>query len=72
MIYVVLIDSEPVIIVQNIFDKGLYYKEYSLEDPSPVAADIVKDCRFDSTGNAIATYYKGEDYALTELTIDIP
>ena len=72
VIYVDLINSEPIIIVQNIFDKDRYYKEYKLENPSPVAANIVKDCRFDSTGNAIATYYKGEDYALTELTIDIP
>lgn len=72
VIYVDLIDSEPVIIVQNIFDKGLYYKEYSLEDPSPVAADIVTGCRFDSDGNAIATYYTGNDYAPAELRIYIP
>ena len=72
VIYVDLINSEPVIIVQNIFDKDRYYKEYKLEDPSPVAADIVTGCRFDSEGNTIATYYTGEDYALTELTINIP
>ena len=72
VIYVDLIDSEPVIIVQNIFDKAKYYKEYKLEDPSPVAADVVKDFQFDSQGNAIATYYTGEDYELVELTINIP
>lgn len=72
VIYVDRINSEPVIIVQNIFDKAQYYKEYKLEYPSPVAADIVKDCRFDSNGNAIATYHTGDDYALAELTINIP
>lgn len=70
--YVDLIDSAPVIIVQDIFDKSQYYKEYKFENPSPVAADIVSNFQFDSEGNAIATYYTGEDYALAELTINIP
>lgn len=70
--YVDLIDSAPVIIVQDIFDKSQYHKEYKLENPSPVAADIVNNFQFDSEGNAIVTYYTGEDYALAELTINIP
>lgn len=72
VVYVDRIDSESVIIVQNIFNKDRYYKEYKLTDPSPVAADIVIGCRLDSEGNAIAIYYAGEDYAQTELTMAIP
>ena len=72
VIYVDRINSEPVIIVQNIFDKARYYKEYKLEHSSSVAADVVKDCRFDSNGNAIVTYHTGEDYAQAEITIKIP
>ena len=72
VIYVDLIDLEPVIIVQNIFDKAKYYQEYKLEDPSPVAADIVNGCQIDSDGDAICTYYAGDDYTLTEIAIDIP
>ena len=72
--YVVCADyeeSKHFIIVQNIFDKSVYYKTYELENVSPVAADFALGCEFDSDNKVTITYLTGEDYTETKLTIDI-
>lgn len=72
--YVVCADYEEgkhFIIVQNIFNKSVYYKTYELENVSPVAADFALGCEFDSDNKVTITYLTGEDYTETKLTIDI-
>ena len=65
-------DGEPIIIVQNIFDKELYYKEYKLENVSPVASDFALDASFDTDGNINITYLSGDDYTKTNYSIIMP
>ena len=65
-------DGKPFIIIQNIFNKSVYYKTYELENVSPVAADFALGCEFDGDNNAIISYLTGEDYTETKMTIDIP
>ena len=72
--YVVCADYEEgkhFIVVQNMFDKSVYYKTYELENVSPVAADFALGCEFDSDNKVTITYLTGEDYTETKLTIDI-
>ena len=64
-------DGKPFIIIQNIFNKSVYYKTYELENVSPVAADFALGCEFDSDNKVTITYLTGEDYTETKLTIDI-
>lgn len=64
-------DGEHYIVVQDIFDKEQYYKEYNLENVSPVAADFVVDGYFNTKGNINITYLSGEDYTETNYTIVI-
>ncbi len=65
-------NGEHFIVVQDIFDKEQYYKEYKLENVSPVAADFALGCEFDGDNNATITYLIGEEYNETKITIDIP
>ncbi len=65
-------EGKHFIIVQNIFDKAIYYKTYELEKVSPVAADFALGCEFDGDNKATISYLTGEDYTETKLTIDIP
>ena len=67
-------NDEHFIIIQEIFDTDgdRYYKEYKLENVSPVAADFAIDCKFDTNGNAIVTYLTGDNYTETDLTIYLP
>ncbi len=64
-------DGEHYIVVQDIFDKKQYYKEYKLENVSPVAANFVVDGYFNTKGNVNITYLSGEDYTETNYTIVI-
>lgn len=64
-------DGEHYIVVQDIFDKEQYYREYKLENVSPVAADFVVDGYFNSKGNVNITYLSGENYTETNYTIVI-
>ena len=64
-------DGEHFIVVQDIFDKEQYYKEYKLENVSPVAADFVVDGYFNTKGNVNITYLSGDDYTETNYTIVI-
>lgn len=73
--YVVYADYENgkhSIVVQNIFDESAYYKTYTLENCSPVAADIVVDSKLNGEGSVIITYLTGENYTETDLTISFP
>lgn len=62
-------DGEHFIIVEDIFDKNQYYKEYKLENVSPVAADFVVGGGFNRKGNINITYLSGDDYTETIYTI---
>lgn len=73
--YVVCVDyrdGEHIIIVRNIFDKELYYKEYKLENVSTVVADAVIDGYFNTKGNINITYLSGDDFTETNYTIVMP
>lgn len=61
--------GEHIIIVQDIFDKEKYYKEYKLENVSDVGADFAVDGYFDEEGNIIITYLSGENCKETKYTI---
>ena len=70
--YVVYADyrnGEHIIIVQDIFDKEQYYKEYKLENVSPVAADFIVKGGFNKKGNINITYLSGNEYTETDYTI---
>lgn len=60
------------IIVQDIFNMGVYYTKTKLRLVSSVASDFAIACRFDEAGNAIVTYLSGDEYTETEITITIP
>lgn len=64
-------NGEPIIIVQDIFDKDKYYEEYPLENVSPVGADFAVDGHFDEKGNIIITYLSGENCVETDYTIEL-
>ena len=58
------------IVIQNIFNRELFYKETVLEDASPVVEPVVS-FEIEDNGTAKAVYLKGEDYLETEITIDL-
>lgn len=70
--YVVYADyrnGEHIVIVQEIFDKEQYCKEYKLENVSPVAADFVIEGGFNRKGDIKITYLSGDEYTETDFTI---
>lgn len=72
--YVICADyrnGKHIIIVQDIFDKEKYYKEYELENVSPVAADFAVEGHFNEKGNLTITYLSGENYKETNYTIPL-
>ncbi len=58
------------IIVRDIFDKNLYYKETVLPD-AEVAADCVVEWEITDDGIANITYLKSKDYIKTNISIDL-
>jgi len=72
VIYANYENGEHSVIVQNIFDKSLYYKKHILANCSPVAGDIVIGAKPNGEGIAVVTYLTGNDYKETELTIRFP
>lgn len=72
VIYTKLENGKHSIVVQNIFDKSEYYKEYPLSDCAPVAGDVVIGGKPNGTGKAIVTYLTGDDYTQTEISITFP
>ncbi len=69
VVYAEYRDGEHYVVVQDIFDKEQYYKEYILENVSPVAEDFVVDAYFNTKGNVNITYLSGENYTETNYTI---
>lgn len=72
--YVVTADcayGEHYIVVQSIFDREQYYKEYKLENVSPVAADFVVNFKM-KKDECIVIYPVGENYTETEFAIPFP
>ncbi|MBR3975835.1 MAG: hypothetical protein IKJ88_08250 [Clostridia bacterium] len=66
-------NNEYLIVVQEIFnnDGEGYFKEYKLENVSPVAADFAVDCKIDNK-SAFVTYLTGDDYTEAILQIQLP
>ena len=58
------------IVIQNIFNRKLFYKETVLEDAS-LAADPVVSFEIGDNDMAKVVYLKGEDYLETEIMIDL-
>lgn len=58
------------IIVRDIFDKSIYYKETILPD-AEVASDCVVEWKITDDGIANITYLKGNDYTETNISIDL-
>ena len=58
------------IVIQNIFNQKLFYKETVLEDAS-LAADPVVGFEIGDNDTAKVVYLKGEDYLETEITLDL-
>lgn len=69
VVYADFRDGEHLVVVQDIFDKEQYYKEYKLKNVSPVAADFVVNGGFNKKGNINITYLSGDDYTETVYTI---
>lgn len=65
-------DGEHIIIVQDIFDKEKYYKEYKLENVSPVGSDFVINGNFNENGSITITYYSGDNCKETDYSIELP
>lgn len=58
------------IVIQNIFNRELFYKETVLEDASPVAEPVVSFA-IEDNGEAKVVYLKGEAYLEAEIMIDL-
>jgi len=65
-------NGEHSVVVQDLFDKSAYYKEYTLTNCSPVAADVILKAETNGEGSVVVTYPTGDDYKVTELTINLP
>ena len=73
--YVVYADyenKEHTIIVQDIFNKSVYYETYKLENESPVAANVIVGSEFTEQGDFVVTYLSGEEFTKAEIAINIP
>ena len=70
VVYVSYDGSAYRIVIQNIFNRELFYKEMVLEDSSPVVEPVVSFEILDN-GTAKAVYLKGENYSETEIMIDL-
>lgn len=65
-------DNEHYVVIQNIFDKAVFYKEFKLDDVSDVAADAVLNATVSKNGKKLTvTYLTGVDYTETETVINI-
>ena len=69
VVYATHLDGKAYIIVQNMFDKEVFYKEIYLKNASSVAADFIVDYELNEIANLSVTYLTSEDYK--EKTIQI-
>lgn len=66
-VYYSFLDSRRVMVIQDIFDKDAYYKEFELSDDIYVAADAVTGAEVSSDGKTLTVkYLAGKDYVETE------
>lgn len=65
-------DGEHYVVMQDIFDKDVFYKEFKLDDVSDSPADAVLNAQVSKNGKELrVTYLTGDDYAETETVINI-
>ena len=70
VIYADRIDDKPCIVVENMFDRNVFYKVFRLKNVSPVAADFILDYELNETGSLTITYPVGSDYAEKTIRIE--
>ena len=63
-------DGAYCIVMQDLFDKKAFYKEFPLEDASAVT-DPVREFELTEAGTARLVYLKGVDYTETEMTLEL-
>ena len=70
-VFVQFRENEYYVIIQNIFDRNEFYKEFKLSDASPIA-DAVTNAEISEDGkNLTVTYLTGEDYKEAEAAISL-
>ena len=63
-------DGAHCIVMQDLFDKKAFYKEFPLEDASAVT-DPVREFELTEDGTARLVYLKGADYTETEMNLKL-
>lgn len=70
-IFVQFRDNEHYVIIQSIFDRNEFYKEFIISDAAPIA-DAITNAELSEDGkNLTVSYLTGEDYIETETVFDI-
>ena len=65
-------ESKYYIIVRDIFDKDVFYKEFEIDDDIYAVADAVASADFSQDGKKLTvTYLAGKDYKETEIVFNI-
>lgn len=71
-VYYAFRDSKHIMVIQDIFDKDAYYKEFELNDDIYVVADAVTDAEVSSDGRTLTVkYLAGKAYVETETNFTI-
>ena len=63
--------GEYCVTIQNMFDKATYFKQYELEEVSPVATDFITGFEINEEGDIIIVYPSGDDFDEKELILQI-
>ena len=70
--YMDFLNNQLVLIVQNIFDKNVFYKEFHFDfPPIAVPANAVLNAKFLNENTLQITYLKGDDYEETTENIKL-
>ncbi|MBQ8209022.1 MAG: hypothetical protein IJZ35_00355 [Clostridia bacterium] len=65
-------DNEHYVVIQDFFDKAVFYKEFKLENVADCAADAVLSAEVSKTGKKLTvTYLTGAEYTESETVINI-
>lgn len=68
-VYVQYRENEHYVIIQNIFDKNEFYKEFKISDASPIA-DAITNAKISEDDKILTvTYHTGEDCLETKMLI---
>lgn len=65
------IDGREAIIVENIFDRDLYYREYYPENATTKLMDFAQDAYFNEKGQIVVTYLTGDGWETAEFVINL-